>query len=174
MRILVVRMHCVGTSILVDISAGLPRLALTYSIDAFTFAVCVLSVNTGREADIVSFIIASLKRLRVAGTLSISGAGRIRFASARGIRCSARRGISGERGDEVFCLLDSLHKIRQILMIFWSFQDKSDLSIHGAPNGGHDSVPVGSICCERAHVSSVPQHALDRLIRGIGICRDVW
>jgi|SRR6266699_1929701 len=121
MRILVVRMYCIGTSIFVDISTGFLKLILACSIDTFTFTIYVFLVNIERETDVVSFVIVSLKRLQVAGIFNISGAGRVKFASARGIRCSIRRWIFSERGDKVFCLFDSFYKIRQILMIFWSF-----------------------------------------------------
>jgi len=118
MRIFVVRIYYVDTNIFVDIFTGFPKFTLVYSIDAFTFVVCVFLVNIGRKADIVSFVIASLKRLWVVGTFSISGVGQVRFVSMRSIRCSTRRWISGERGDEVFGLFDFFYEICQIFIIF--------------------------------------------------------
>jgi len=58
-------------------------------------------------------------------------------------------------------------------MIFWSFQDKSDLSIYRIPNSGYNSIPVGSIYYKHIYISSVLQHILDILICSIRICRDV-
>ncbi len=75
MRIFVVRIYYIDISILVDISTGFLKFALAYSIDTFIFAVYILLINTGQKADIVSFIIVSLKRLRVAGTLNINEVG---------------------------------------------------------------------------------------------------
>ena len=71
------------------------------------------------------------------------------------------------------CLFNSFYKICQILIIFWSFQDKSDLSIYRTLNNGYDSMSIGSICCERTYISSVLQYTLDILICSIGIYCDV-
>jgi len=53
-----------------------------------------------------------LKRLQIIRTFNINETGRIRFVFIRGIQCSTRRWIFGEKGDEVFDLFDSLYKIR--------------------------------------------------------------
>ena len=58
-------------------------------------------------------------------------------------------------------------------MIFWNFQNKSDLSIYRALNDGYNSVPIGSIYCKRTYISNILQYTLDILIRNIGIYCDV-
>ena len=63
MRIFFVRIYCIGTNIFIDISTGFPKFALTCSIDTFIFAVCIFPINIGWEADVVSFVITSSKRL---------------------------------------------------------------------------------------------------------------